>query len=84
MKLRDELQGIVARLEKIKDKIPPYAQELRVSGEYASFESRLAWDCLRAVIGTSGICDLYEKYDCNDMHIGTLTRQALRAVYKEV
>jgi hypothetical protein len=84
MKLKDELPGVIAKLEKIKDRIPPYAQKLRASGEYKNFETRLSWDCLRAVIGTNGICDLYEKYDCNDTHIGTLARQALRAVYKEV
>ena len=84
MKLKDELPCVVAKLEKIKDKIPPYAEELRTNGEYKDFNTRLSWDCLRAVIGSSGICELYEKYDCNDTHIDTLAKRALRAVYKEV
>ena len=33
---------------------------------------RLAWDLLRAAIGTAGICEYYDKYSCHDNHIQTL------------
>ena len=81
MKLQAELKNVTEKLEKIKDRIIPYAEELKKSGEYNNFENRLAWDCLRAVIKTKEICNWYKKYNCNDNHITTLAKRALKAVY---
>lgn len=82
MKLDNELKYVVSKLKEIKDKIPPYAAHLKESGGYEDFETRLAWDCLRVAMGTTWICNMYTKYDCNDTHITTLAKRALKEVYK--
>jgi len=81
MKLDDELKNVISRLEQIKDKIPPYAEQLKASKDYKDFETRLANDCLKAAVKTSEICSWYDKYNCNDTHITTLAKKALKAVY---
>jgi len=81
MKLQNELQETINRFNKIADKIVPYAEQLKASGDYKNFKIRLANDCLRAVYKSSEICDWYDKYDCNDSHITTLAEKALDAVY---
>ena len=81
MKLQSELMPLKERLSAILPKIQEYAPSLKASGEYKDFETRLAWDCLRAVTRSSVICEWYNKYDCNDSHIDTLAKQALRMVY---
>ena len=81
MKLQNEFNNVVEKLKKVKDKIPPYAKALKENGEYKDFETRLANDCLKAVISTAEICDWYEKYNCNDKHIDTLAKKALKEVY---
>jgi hypothetical protein len=81
MKFQNELQGVVEKMEAIKDKIASYAEQLKASGEYQDFETRLAWDVLKAVVGTSKICEWYDQYNCNDSHIGTLAKKALKQVY---
>jgi len=82
MKLQNELDLVISRLNTIKDKIPSYANELKAFHDYNDFETRLAWDCLRAVMGTSWICEMYDKYNCTDAHLTTLAKKALQAVYK--
>lgn len=81
MKLQDELDNIVNKLQLIKDKIPPYAEQLKANNNYKNFENRLAWDCLRAVCKIEEICSWYEKYNANDSHIETLAKNALKTVY---
>lgn len=81
MKLQKELQSVVEKMEAIKEKIEQHAIALKESGKFKDFETRLAWDCLRAVVGTGGICEWYKQYDCNDSHIETLAKKALKQVY---
>ena len=81
MKLEKELAGVIEKLQAIKEKIPPYAKELKASGNYKNFEVRLANDCLRAVVGTATLCEWYDKYECHDSHQTTLAKRALAAVY---
>jgi hypothetical protein len=81
MKLQNELNGLVEKFEAIKTKIPTYAEQLKNTGGYKSFENRLAWDCLHAVVPVGTICEWYTKYNCNDEHIGTLARKALSVVF---
>lgn len=78
MKLKSELPFIREKFALIPN-LPEYAKELKAKGNYRSFETRLAWDCLRATISSEIICDWYKKYDCNDDHITT----AAKAVLKE-
>lgn len=82
MKLQAELNGVVEKMEAIKDQIAEHAVKVKESGNFNDFETRLAWDVLSAVVGTSVICEWYKKYDCHDTHIGALAKRALRQVYK--
>lgn len=82
MKLQNELFFVIARFEKIKDFIPAYAEQLKVEGKYKDFETRLAWDCLHSTFKSNEICEWYKKYNCNDDHITTLVKAALKYVYK--
>lgn len=78
MKLKDELEFVKKQFEKNLEKIKDYAPKLKASGNYNDFEKRLTFDCLRAFVGTATICDWYEKYNCNDNHIYTLGKNALK------
>lgn len=80
MKLQPELEETIKRFENIKSDIIPYAEELKTHGKYKDFETRLAWDCLRAVYSITEISLWYKKYDCNDNHITTMIKAALKAI----
>ena len=80
MKLQAELENVTNRFEKIKNQIIPYAKQLKASNNYHDFETRLAWDCLHATFTSAEISDWYNKYNCNDDHITTLAKKALKMV----
>ena len=82
MKLKPELDKVTKAFEGIKHLIPEHVKIVKQQGNYKDLETRIAWDCLRATMGTKWICNLYDQYDCNDDHITTLAKQALKAVYK--
>ena len=77
MKLAPELGLVVEKFKQIRN-LESYAEELKKSGNYNDFETRLAWDCLRLTVPSSTICEWYEKYNCNDTHITTLAKAALK------
>lgn len=77
MKLADELDYVVEKFKQIKS-LEDYAENLKKSGNYNDFETRLAWDCLRASVPVEVRCSWYEKYGCNDDHITTLVKKALK------
>lgn len=81
MKLQNELPLLVDKLHCIADKIKVHAKTLREQGNYKDLETRLAWDCLRAVVPSETICKWYDEYKCNDDHIDTLAKKALKEVY---
>lgn len=81
MKLKNELNFTINRMKTIPG-LKEYAEELRESKNYKDFETRLAWDALRAAVGTQKICEWYDQYNCNDKHIDTLAKRALKAVYQ--
>lgn len=80
MKLSAELPTVVDAYQTKRQDIAQYAVALKQAGGYQDYETRLAWDVLRAVMGTTWICSLYEKYDCHDPQIETLAKKALRTV----
>ena len=80
MKLQKEYEYVKKQFEEHLENIKDYAPKLRESGDYKDFEVRLAWDCLRAFVGTGTICLWYERYGCNDKHITTLGKKALRVL----
>ena len=82
MKLKPELDRVIKEFQCIKHLIPEHVKLVKQEGRYKDLETRIAWDCLRAVMGTKWICNLYDQYDCNDDHITTLAKKALKTVYK--
>lgn len=78
MKLQNEFETVKKRFTDNLEKIKDYALRLKASGEYNDFERRLTFDCLRAFIGTQTMCEWYDKYECNDNHIYTLGKKALK------
>jgi len=78
MKLQNEFEFVKNQFEKHIDKIKEYAPKLKASGQYNDFEKRLTFDCLRAFIGSNTMCEWYEKYNCDDTHIYTLGKKALK------
>lgn len=78
MKLKNELEFVKIRFADHLDKINEYIPVLKESGNYNNFEKRLVFDCLRAFVGTSTISEWYEKYNCNDSHVFTLGKAALK------
>lgn len=84
MKLKNELPNVISAFETVKQKIPTHVEWVKKEGNYKDLETRIAWDLLYATKGTRWICELYSKYDCNDDHITTLAKQALRQVYPKL
>ncbi len=82
MKLKPELDAVIKKFQGIKHLIPKHVELVKQEGNYKDLEVRIAWDCLRAVMGTKWICNLYDRYNCNDNHITTLAKKALKTVYK--
>lgn len=80
MKLKNELNFVIEKFKKLEN-LKEYAEELKAEGNYNDFETRLAWDALRASVGTNTICKWYDQYNCNDKHITTLAKRALKEVY---
>lgn len=78
MKLQNEFETVKKRFADNLEKIKDYVPRLKASGEYNDFERRLTFDCLRAFIGTQTMCEWYDKYECNDNHIYTLGKKALK------
>lgn len=77
MKLANELDFVVEKFKQIKN-LEDYAKKLKEYGIYKDYETRLAWDCLRMTVPSTTICEWYEKYGCNDDHITTLAKKALK------
>jgi hypothetical protein len=77
MKLAAELDFVVEKFKQIRN-LEDYATTLKTSGYYNDFETRLGWDCLRATVSPIIVCSWYEKYGCNDDHITTLVKKALK------
>lgn len=78
MKLQKEFETVKKAFTDNLGKIKEYAPVLKASGQYNDFEKRLTFDCLRAFVGSSIMCEWYEKYNCNDTHIYTLGRSVLK------
>ena len=81
MKLQAELLPLIEKYRAAAGLIVAYAEHLKAAGGYKDFHTRLAWDVLRGIVGTRGICDWYDKYNCHDSHIETLAKRALKEVY---
>lgn len=78
MKLQNEYNYTKTQFENNLNKIKEYAPKLKESKQYKDFETRLVWDCMRAFVGSGTVCLWYEKYNCNDTHVTTLGKKALK------
>lgn len=77
MKLINELEGLKENIKKVGiDKIKEYAKDLKQNGTYKDFDTRLSWDVMNACC--INMNQLYSKYNCNDDHITTLGKRALK------
>ena len=87
MKLQNELNFLISKLNEIDDKIVlDYTKNLKESKNYKNFERRIAHDLLRYIYTSKGICNLYDTYNCNDTHIATLALKAFSQykLYNEI
>lgn len=59
------------------EKVKEYVEKVRKEGNYNNFEVRIANDIVKYgamyhIMGVDAVCDMMEKYGCNDSHITTL------------
>jgi hypothetical protein len=78
LKLQAELPEFVRRINNRRAEILAYGKELKAHGEYQKFEIRFMFDVFRALYGSHAICEMYNKYDCNDTHQESLIREAFK------
>lgn len=78
MKLKNEYEYIKTQFQNHLEEIRDYAPKLKASGNYKDFEIRLTWDCIRAFVGSGTVCLWYDKYGCNDSHVTTAGKKALK------
>ena len=84
MKLQAEYDYTKTKFNMIDhDVVIKHARYVKDSGDYKDFETRISWDVGRAAVGTKKICEWYDKYDCNDNHIGTLFKKVMHEVFPD-
>ena len=82
MKLENEKQFVLNQMRKLDaEKVKAYAENVKASGDYRNFETRITNDILAACIPVSVRCDWYGKYNCNDTHITTLAKSCVNEVF---
>lgn len=82
MKLENERSYVIGQMRKLDaEKVKAYAAQVKESGDYRNYETRITNDILHAAIQTSDICEWYEKYNCNDTHITTLAKSCVKEVF---
>ena len=82
MKLENERQYVIDKMRKLDaEKVKEYAENVKASGDYRNFETRITNDILAACIPVPTRCDWYEKYSCNDTHITTLAKSCVKEVF---
>lgn len=85
MKLQSLLPEVTERFKSIPSEIVErHAANLKESGNYKDFYTRISWDCLHAVYSPSEICDWYDQYNCNDAHITTLVKSAFHNAFQNI
>ena len=83
MLLQNELTPMTQRIKalKIDDlQLLEYAKKVEKSGHYNCLCTRIVND-IKYCISPSIICDLYDKYNCNDTHITTLFKAITKELY---
>ena len=82
MKLENERSYVIDQMKKLDPaQVKAYAAQVKASGDYRNFETRIANDILAACIPVPTRCNWYEKYNCNDTHITTLARACVKEIF---
>ena len=75
----EDYNSIVKVFEGSCDTVLNHYNYVKESGRYNVLESRVGWDCLRALLGSPFISNQYEK-GLNDSHITTAVVKAVKHV----
>lgn len=82
MKLENEKQFVLNQMRKLDaEKVKAYAAQVKASGDFKNFETRIVNDIIKAVIPVYTLCNWYEKYNCNDSHITTLAKSCVNEIF---
>lgn len=86
MLLKNELEHVTHLCkEKVDEqRLFDYASKIYKEKNYKDFRTRISNDLKFAVAPPHYICDLYDKYGCNDMHVTTLFAQVIKNEYPRV
>lgn len=76
---KSDYEKIERKFSENEGKIKKYYNEVKESGKYNVLEVRVAFDCLRGLLGTKFIIEQYDK-GLNDNHIKTACVKALNKV----
>jgi len=76
MKLQNEIDFAVTKVDQFIqrngiEKVKSYMLDVYNSKDYKNFDVRISNDIIKGVLGIRYICDMYDKYKCNDQHITT-------------
>lgn len=75
----DDYNRILVAFQNNAEKVKEYYEFIKSSGKFKVVEERVAWDCLRAFMGTSFALEQYNK-GLNDTHIKTACVKALKQI----
>lgn len=79
MKLQSELNNTIKKINKLGvQEVLDYKEKLIKSNNFKVLNTRLSFDVLNAIYSSNEILELYNKYNCNDIHIETLMLKALK------
>lgn len=76
---REDYNSIVEAFEFNSHNVIAHYEQIKKSGKYNVLEVRVAFDCVRAFLGTSFITGQYDK-GLNDNHVRTACVKALKHV----
>ena len=75
---QEDYNTIVKAFEYNAEKVKSHYEHIKASGNYGVLENRVAWNCLRAFVGSGWICEQYDK-GLKDSHITTASVKALKS-----
>jgi hypothetical protein len=62
------------------ERLRQHREALKDDPRVRDLEMRLRWDALHAGVGSRWVCDTLYVYGCNDEHIDTALRRAMKEV----
>ena len=82
MKLGKEIPYVTEKMRELSSThdLVKYVEDVRKSGNYKVLKNRIACDLIRAACGSTYLCELYDKYGCNDSHITALALRCMKDV----